>query len=147
MPKFFDNALMLRFAEVVPHAKEIGLEVISVTAEAVELRLPYRDSWLGDIHHRIINTGALTVLADSACGMAVLSQMERFQPIATVDLRMEYLRPAVADAAVHCRAECYHMTTYISFARAVLWQDDPKRPVAQTQGVFMMGRKRPGKAA
>lgn len=147
MSNAFDNALMHKFTQAVPHAQEMGLEVISIARESIELRLPYRENWLGDTDNRIIHTGVLTALADSACGMAVLSRLERFQPIATVDLRMDYLRPAVADQPIHCRAECYRMTTYISFARALLWQNDAAKPVAQTQAVFMMGAKRPKPSA
>ncbi len=67
------------------------------------------------------------------------------EPIATLDLRMDYLRVGRRDLAVHCRAECHRLTPSIAFARATVWQDDPAQPIAQSQGVFMR-TKRPAAA-
>lgn len=122
----------------IPHMQEIGLELLSVTGESVEMRLPYRDAWLGDIAHRLIHPGILTTLADSGTGLAVMAHIGRLEAIATLDLRMDYLHPAIAGHALHCRARCYRMTTNIAFARAELWQaHEPQRVIATAQGVFM----------
>lgn len=140
-----NEALRQRFADAIPHAKALGVEVTAVSADATDMRLPYRDDWLGDIERGVIHTGVITTLVDGASGLALLAKLANFESIATLDLRMDYLRPAVAGKALHCRAQCYRTTSHIGFVRASVWQDDPEQPVAVSQSVFMrtgVGRSR-----
>lgn len=126
-----------RFLQSIPHMRACGLTPGRLEAGDVELVLPYRDSWLGDPERGILHTGVLTMLVDSASGLAVFTALPAREGIATLDLRMDYLRPAVRDQAVTCRAECYRLTSQIAFVRAQVWQDDPALPVAVSQSTFM----------
>lgn len=131
------GALHHRFADAVPHVKELGIVVNTLTPEAVLMQLPYRDDWLGDPSRGVIHTGVITTLVDSACGLALLAKLQSLEAIATLDLRMDYLRPALRDRDLHCRAECYRVTPHIAFARATVWQELESEPVAVSQSVFM----------
>lgn len=125
------------FIKNVPHVRECGMSIASLRAGDVEVSLPYRDAWLGDPERGVLHTGILSVLVDSASGLAVFTGLPKPEPIATLDLRMDYLRPALRDRELHCRAECYRVTTHIAFVRASVWQDDREQPVALAQLVFM----------
>jgi uncharacterized protein (TIGR00369 family) len=138
------------FTESIPHVRECGMQVAALASGAAYVQLPYRHEWLGDSERGLINTGIVATLVDTASGLAVFAALERFQSIATLDLRMDYLRPALPEKTLHCRAQCYRMTTHIAFARAQVWQDDETQPLAVSQSAFMRSsraRTRPGPAS
>lgn len=132
-----DETLRRKFADAVPHVKQLGICVDEISAQSVRMSLPFREEWLGDPERGVIHTGVVTTLVDSASGLCVLLKLASLEPIATLDLRMDYLRPALRDKTVYCRAECYRVTPHIAFVRANVWQDDEDQPVATSQSVFM----------
>lgn len=123
--------------KVVPHVHDLGMSVVSLQPDGIHIRLPYREEWLGDIVHGLIHPGIISTLVDSGSGLAVLARLENPEPIATLDLRMDYLRPALKDLALDCRAEAFRVTPHIVFVRASVWQSDDSKPVALSQSVFM----------
>jgi acyl-coenzyme A thioesterase PaaI-like protein len=62
----------------------------------------------------------------------------RFQPIVTIDLRLDYLRPATRGETVIARCECYKLTRSIGFVRGVAHGGDEQRPIAHATGTFML---------
>jgi len=133
----YHEELIARFTQAVPHIKELGMTIIDVQSEGVHIRLPYREEWLGDTVHGLIHPGIISTLVDSASGLSVLARLDNPEPIATLDLRMDYQRPAIKDHALDCRAEAYRVTPHIVFVRASVWQSDENKPVALSQLAFM----------
>lgn len=138
----YHKTLCARFSAAVPHVRALGMNIIDVCATHVDLALPYRDDWLGDPARGLIHTGVITTLVDSASGLSVLAKLERYEPVATLDLRMNYLRPALRDLDLNCRAECYRITAHIAFVRASVWQADPDISIATSQSVFMLSTRK-----
>lgn len=136
--KNYLEALAAGFIRNVPHVRECGMRMTRIDVGLAEVELPFRSEWLGDVERGVMHTGILTTLVDSASGAAVLSALPTYTPIATLDLRMDYLRPAMKDLLTTCRAECYRLTTHIAFVRASVWQQDAAAPVAVSQSAFML---------
>ena len=128
-----------RFFKSIPHMNETGIRLGPTEAGSVTLVLPARADWLGDPERGLLHPGPLTVLADSACGAAVGAALERVQPYATLDLRMDLLRPASPDRDVSCTAECFRLTQNIAFTRATLRQAGDDSPIATALATFMRG--------
>lgn len=135
----FYDALRRGFSASVPHVRELGIALTRVDADAAEGRLPFRPELLGDAERQLIHTGVITTLIDSLCGVAVLAHLGKPMRVATLDLRVDYLRPSRPPADLVCRAECYRLTGQIAFLRASVWQDDPQQPVASGVCTFMLG--------
>lgn len=142
----FNERLLAGFNHHIPHASAIGLHAESATPEQALARLPFRPEFIGDTERGTIHTAVISSLIDSSLGLAVMAHGGRAQAIATLDLRIDYLRSARAGLDLHCRAECYRTTRHIAFARAEVWQDDATRIVATGVGTFMCNPTTPRKA-
>jgi acyl-coenzyme A thioesterase PaaI-like protein len=57
---------------------------------------------------------------------------------ATLDLRIDYLRPAAALKDLLAEAECYRVTRHVAFVRGVCHQGDAERPVANLTATFIV---------
>ena len=125
----------------LPFGNEIGMRLHRAEAGVAVLSVPYDERLVGDPETGVLHGGVITALLDTACGWAVMAAPAKFKSIATLDLRIDYMRPATAGEAVFSRAECYRLTRSVGFARAVAYHTDPKDPVATAQGAFILDRE------
>ena len=75
-----------------PYHRWLGVELVLAQGGEVEVRLPYREEFLGDETGANIHGGIISTLADIAGCFAVISAIGHDAP--TVDLRVDYLRMA-----------------------------------------------------
>ena len=59
--------------------------------------------------------------------------------IATLDLRIDYLRAAEPGRDLIGEAHCYKLTTHVAFVRATAWEREPDDPFASCLSTFMVG--------
>ena len=141
----FMRHLAEKFSDVIPHSRALGVRLVQVEPERARARLPLRPEFIGDPQRQLIHTGVVTTLIDNICGLAVSARIGAPSSIATLDLRVDYLRPSLPPADLICEASCYRLTEQIAFVRARVWQDDPEAPVAEALATFMRGaRREPG---
>jgi uncharacterized protein (TIGR00369 family) len=133
--------LVRQFSAAVPHNRALGIRVVDVAHGETLFELPYDTKLVGNPDTGVLHGGAITALLDGASGAAVFAAMTDFVPIATLDLRIDYLRPAEAGRAVVCRATCYQTTRNVAFTRAVAYHDDPADPIAHSVGTFMLSTR------
>ncbi len=124
----------------VPQAVALGLEMVSASPGRGVMRVPFREDLVGDPATGVIAGGVVTTLLDHCCGMAVSSGAEGMHSTATLDLRIDYMRPAAPGASVTAEAHCYKHTHSIGFVRAIAHDGDPDDPVATAQAAFFLNR-------
>jgi uncharacterized protein (TIGR00369 family) len=129
------------FSRVVPHNQALGIQVRELTATEVVFELPYDARLVGNPDTGTLHGGVITALLDAASGAAVFAALSELVPIATLDLRIDYLKPAAPDKPVIGKASCYKMTRNVAFTRAVAYQDDPDDVIAHSVGTFMLSTK------
>ena len=134
------------FAENVPHNHALGIVFVDLNPDGAHFRLPYAEHLVGNPETGVLHGGVITALLDACCGAAVFARLTKMQPIATLDLRIDYMRPAEPHHDVNAHAICYHLTRNVAFARAFAFHDDEKNPIATAAATFMIGTKR-GKAS
>lgn len=140
------NGFVRAFTEGVPHNKALGLRIVAMEhpGEAV-FELPYDPKLVGNPDTGVLHGGAITALLDGASGAAVFMALTEWVPIATLDLRIDYLKPAEPPKAVRAKATCYKVTRNVAFTRAIAYHEDPDDPIASAVGTFMLSTK-PGAA-
>lgn len=125
-----------------PQAQALGLELTRVESPKVWGRVPYRADLVGDPDSGVIAGGVITTLLDQVCGVAAVSAMKSPAPVATIDLRIDYMRPAVPGRDVIAEAHCYKLGKSVAFVRAVAYEDNPDNPIAHAAAAFMINAGR-----
>ncbi len=131
--------ILRAFAEAVPHNKALGIEIVDVGDRTARYRLPYDEQLIGNPETGVLHGGAITALLDACCGSAAFNALATPQPIATLDLRIDYLGPAEPRRDVIASAECFKVTRNVAFVRAVAFHDDEASPIAAATCTFMVG--------
>lgn len=121
-----------------PHSAALGFELVDVAPAKAWAKVAYREDLIGDPETGIIAGGVVTALLDQLCGAAVLAALESPMPMATLDLRIDYLRPAEPGAAIIGMAHCYKRARSVAFVRAIAYEHSEDDPIAHATAVFML---------
>jgi len=134
----FDPERFFELMRNVGHGRALGLHYRASGPDWVELALPWRAELVGVTQSGILASGAIVSLVDTAGGASIWMTLGRFQPIVTIDLRLDYLRPAIKGETVIARCQCFKLTRSIGFVRGFAHGGDEARPIAQATGTFML---------
>ena len=134
----FDPERFFSLARHVGHGRALGLEYRASGEDWVELALPWREALVGVTDTGVLASGAIVSLVDTCGGASVWQALGQFQPIVTIDLRLDYLRPALKGETVIARCRCDKLTSQIAFVSGVAHTGDDSRPVARAVGTFML---------
>lgn len=130
--------------ETVPQASALGFQLISVETDRGAILAPWRADLVGDPDTQVIAGGVVTALLDHCCGLAItygsLGRDEGPVSTATLDLRIDYMRPARPQADITAEAHCYKRTRSIAFVRAQAFDTDRDDPIATAQAAFILKR-------
>ena len=131
-------------AATVPQAAALGFRFVSAGDGRGSLEVPWREDLVGDPDTDVIAGGVVTSLLDHTCGLAISSaayaKIGGMYGTATLDLRIDYMRPAAPRAGVKAEAHCYKLTRSIAFVRAEAWDVDRADPIATAQAAFVLNR-------
>jgi uncharacterized protein (TIGR00369 family) len=133
----FDPKRFVEFARRVGHGGALGILYVDHGDVWVELGLDYSEMLVGIAETGVLASGPIVSLMDMATSMAIWVRLGRFRPQVTLDLRVDYLRPAVPGRRIVGRGECYGITRSVSFVRGTAHDGDPTDPVAHVTGTFI----------
>jgi uncharacterized protein (TIGR00369 family) len=120
---------------------EMDLKIERADRKGVKIRMPFNPVFCLDEEETILHGGVLTALLDSAFGLANFLKIDDIQTMATLDLRVDYLRPASSRADVIVLAECFRQTRHIAFGSGKIWFDtDDCKEVARGSATFAITR-------
>jgi uncharacterized protein (TIGR00369 family) len=129
------------FSDSIPHNKALGMRIVGFRRGHASMSIDWQAHLVGNPETGVLHGGAITAMLDACSGMAVATMLKAPEPFATLDLRIDYTRPATPHQPVIAEAECYRLTANVAFTRAIAHQGDRNNPVAGCAGTFMMGTK------
>jgi len=132
-----------QFIEAIPFSQALGMRLDEIGDGVAVISMPYDAALVGDPRTGVIHGGAVSALMDTCGGAAVMCHPEALAATATIDIRIDYMRPARAGERITARATCYHVTRSVAFVRAEAWDEDETRPVAAATGAFTVQRETP----
>jgi acyl-coenzyme A thioesterase PaaI-like protein len=108
-PEFL-AALRDIFEQRIAFNQFLGLQITDVQPELVQGRIAMRPELVGHYQHQRLHGGVISACLDSMGGLAVmaaiggrhrddppLQRLQRFSKLGTIDLRVDYLRPAIGE--------------------------------------------------
>ena len=126
----------------VPHARAIGMSVVDARPGHIWLRVPYADFLVGNPETGVIHGGVITTLLDNGGGAAVMTALEELRAVATLDLRIDYMKPATPGRDILGHCHCHKVTRNVAFVRGTAYHDTPDDPIATAAMTFMVGANR-----
>jgi len=143
-PKVME-AIGARMAQSTPQAAALNIRLVSVEPGVAAMAVPWSAELVGDPATGVMAGGVITTLLDQVCGLAVSSLAMATGAaaefgIATLDLRIDYMRSAEPGREVIALARCYRMTKSVAFVRAAAFEDEEANPVATVQATFTFNR-------
>lgn len=120
------------------HGGRLGIRFHDRSEDWIELALPWSADLVGDEATGVLASGPIIAMMDIATSLAVWNRVKRFSPHATLDLRIDYLRPARPGRTVIGRGECLRVARSISFTRGIAHDGDIDDPIAHVAATFMV---------
>jgi len=134
------NKIARQFMEAIPHTRALSMRMDQIGNGKATVSMPYDKKLIGDPETGVVHGGAVSALIDTCCGAAVVSHPDSPSGTATIDLRIDYMRPATPGERITAVADCYHVTRSVAFVRAHAFDADKTRPVAAANGAFTVER-------
>ena len=89
---FFD--LLRQHFERIPFGRHLGVEIREVRDGYARLELPFRPEFIGNTELPALHGGILLSVADQCGGLVLYTKAGPTAKLSTVDLRMDFLKPA-----------------------------------------------------
>lgn len=140
MSKAVTLDLTRQMMRIVPQLAALGIEAQAVAPGRATLRLPWKPELVGWPETGVPAGGAVCTLIDTSFGVAVFSALGKLLPVATLDLRIDYLKPATTGRDLFASAHCYRLTRHVAFVRGSAWHDSEEDAVAQASATFVIER-------
>ena len=134
----FVTGLKKIFEENIVFNQVLGLKISSVLPDAVLGRIAMRHELVGHYSHNRVHGGVISAALDSMGALAVMAaigarhmaepvptRLLRFGKLGTIDLRIDYLRPAIGDFFT-LRAEVLRLGSRVASTRMAFFGADDK---------------------
>lgn len=77
----------------IPFNRLLQMELVELRPKAI-VRIPYVETLVGDAMRPALHGGVLSALLDTACGAAAFGAIPNGYRVSTIDLSIDYVRPA-----------------------------------------------------
>ena len=123
--------------ERMGHGRALGYTITRVGRGEVDLSFSCKEEVVGNPLTGVVHGGVIVSLLDTCCGTAAMTVLNRLAVAPTMDLRLDYMRPAEPNKIIYVSAKVYRNTSSVIFCRGVAWQDNPDNPIAHCTANFM----------
>jgi uncharacterized protein (TIGR00369 family) len=115
-----------------PYHQWLGLKVIAVSPDGIELKATWREEWVVNLERRYTHGGVLAALIDLAADWAMVARTGRGVP--TIDLRVDYHSAAMPGDLI-ARGKVIRFGGQFSTAEAQIF-DEQGKLLASGRGTY-----------
>ena len=123
---------------ISPYSRELGLRLHAVEPDWCVIKVLPDERLVGNKASGVVHGGVVTALLDSCYGLAIFVKLNKLRPMATLDLRIDYLKPATPGREIFGGAVCYKLGHELAFVRGSAYHDSPEDPIATSAAIFML---------
>ncbi len=129
----------------IPFNRFLGMRCTLLVRGRAGMEIPAQEELTGDPFRPALHGGVISTLADTVGGLAVFSMVDIKDRVSTIDLRVDYLRPARVNTALQAEAELIRLGNRVAVANVLLFQENDRRHLmAVAKGVYNLRRGAPG---
>jgi uncharacterized protein (TIGR00369 family) len=126
--------------EGIPFNRYLGLKLVHIGDRQCSLQLPFRNDLVGDSRRNALHGGVISSLIDTCAGFAVWCTGSINDRISTIDLRVDYLKPAVGTAIV-AESTVKLLGNRVGNVHTLVWAvDEPEITLAEGRSVYNIRR-------
>jgi uncharacterized protein (TIGR00369 family) len=129
---------MAQMMQFTPQARALGLTLTRIEGAKVWGKAPYRADLVGDPQSGVIAGGVVTTFLDQLSGIAAVAALAEPSAVATIDIRIDYMRSAVPGRDILAEAHCIRVSRSVAFVHATAYEDRPADPIAHAAAAFMI---------
>lgn len=133
------------FGRLVPYNRAIGMELVQADPAWSVISLPYREEFIGDPESGVLHGGIVSALLDVGAAFSVFSRLKALRMMATLDLRIDYLKPATPGKALVAGAVCRKVTADLAFVRGAAYHESPDDPIASVVAIYIFTDEAPAR--
>ena len=115
-----------------PYHQWLGLKVIAVHDDGIELTATWREEWVVNPERRYTHGGVLATLVDLAADWAMIKKLGR--PVPTIDLRVDY-HSAAMPGDLTCRGKTLKVGSQFSSSESFVF-DAAGKLLASGRGTY-----------
>lgn len=122
--------------EHIPYARFLGVQIQQQGNEVITV-LPFKEEIVGNQRLPAIHGGVIGALLEITSVLQLLFETSCQRLPKTVDVNFDYLRSGKA-VTTFGRAIVNRQGRRVANVRSELWQDDRKKPIALSQGNYLL---------
>jgi uncharacterized protein (TIGR00369 family) len=122
--------------EHIPYARFLGVQIQQQGNEVITV-LPFKEEIVGNQRLPAIHGGVIGALLEITSVLQLLFETSCQRLPKTVDVNFDYLRSGKS-ATTFGRAIVNRQGRRVANVRSELWQDDRKKPIALSQGNYLL---------
>ena len=136
----FEGAIRRFMTEHVRFNSFLGIQIRDLDHGFARMAIPFREELMGDPLRPALHGGVISALMDVVGGTALLTRLDPGERLSTVDLRVDYLRPA-GKAELLAEAEVLRVGGRVGVVRIQTFSGPERIHVAEGTGVYQIKRK------
>jgi len=133
----------LFFSNAHPMFSNFDVSIKGLSEQGVEIEALLGPYLSADHGVQFLHSGTLTLLLDTAFGIALFAHIKDLTPIATINLKTDYLSPAKPETKLICRASCFALDGNIARMQGEISNAASQTVLAKASAAFMIGSKGP----
>ncbi len=130
-----DKLFDMFFTHIDAH-RDLGLTLKKVEKNIARVLLPFQSKHADLLEDGSLHTSTIATAIDSACGCAVMLHLGKPTAIATVNLRIDYMRKPEPGHGLIIESSCYQCADEFIYVGAAAYQVNSEIMCCNAVGIF-----------